>query len=403
MLLFLWFTLLFTIICTALYILYLLLHASLFILCTINITLHNYLISLVYILYIIHYLFYMHYLMIFMIITQLILMHYLLIAFYIVLTCTIFISSSIYIIYYCLEIQWMLLLVFFIIGTSIYRGLLNYLILNGWLSILLIIGILLSNSIFLILAIYGKIGYYPFFLLISFIYYCSSYLFIIFDLINKLSYFTSFIMILNISIFISNFDLWLLLTNFIISIFFIKLIISIKHTIFISSFILFLLIYYLLFLQDFLYIFTILLFYLLFNINIIIYLLIFETSSLFSNIVWIKIGFQLIEMGNCAVGSTAMNNAAPCTASSALHKHLPFILIDLYNMKHYTQLSYMLVLFNWLTVFAFYPFILLISKFIGFILILYQSFNLFICLSIFLVFIYQSLIIRILYTLLLIP
>ena len=57
-------------------------------------------------------------------------------------------------------------------------------------------------------------------------------------------------------------------------------------------------------------------------------------------------------MGNCAVGSTAMNNAAPCTAppistaSSALHKHLPFILIDLYNMKHYTQLSYMLVLFN---------------------------------------------------------
>ena len=124
---------------------------------------------------------------------------YFIIFLYMFLTFTIFVSSSIYIIYYCLELQWMLLLFFFVIGTSIYRGLLNYLILNGWLSILLIIGILYSNSIFIILAIFGKIGYYPFFLLISFLYYCSSYLFIIFDLINKLSYFTSFLMILNIS------------------------------------------------------------------------------------------------------------------------------------------------------------------------------------------------------------
>ena len=295
---------------------------------------------------------------------------------YILLIFTIFLSSSIYIIYYCLELQWMLLLVFFIMGTSIYRGLLNYLILNGWLSILLIIGILYSNSIFLILAIFGKIGYYPFFLLISFLYYCSSYLFIIFDLINKLSYFTSFIMILNISIFISNFDLWLIIVNFIISIFFIKFIISIKHTIFISSFILFILIYYLLFLQDLLYIFTILLFYLLFNINIIIHLLIFETSSLFSNLIN-SIHF------NSVLFNYQLN-------------YLPFLLVDLYNMKHYTQLIYMLLIFNWLTVFAFYPFILLINKFIGFILILFHSFSLFICLTIFLVFIYQSHIIRIL-------
>jgi hypothetical protein len=269
----------------------------------------------------------------------------------------------------------MLLLVFFIIGISIYRGLFNYLILNGWLSILLIIGILLSNSIFLILAIFGKIGYYPFFLLISFLYYCPSYLSIIFDLINKLSYFTSFIMILNISIFISNFDLWLILVNFIISIFFIKFIISIKHTIFISSFILFILIYFLLFLQDLLYIFTILLFYLLFNINIIIHLLIFETSSLSGNLIRSTFNELILLLFTI---------------------YLPFLLIDLYNYKHYTQLTYILLIFNWLTVFAFYPFILLISKFIGLIVILYQSFSLVICLTIFLVFIYQSLIIRIL-------
>ena len=296
------------------------------------------------------------------------------------LTFTISLSSSIYIIYYCLELQWMLLLIFFIIGTSIYRGLLNYLILNAWLSILLIIGILLSNSIFLILAIFGKIGYYPFFLLIAFLYYCSSYLFIIFDILNKLSYFTSFILILNICIFISNFDIWLILLNFIISIFFIKFIISIKHTIFISSFILFILIYYLLFLQDLLYVFTILLFYLLFNFNIIIYLLSFELSIYLSNI-----------------NSICFNHLSNIPAS-----HTPFLLIDLDNTKHYTQLTSMLIIYNWLTVFAFYPFIGFISKFISFILILCQSFSLFIAITIFLAFIYQSLIIRILIILIII-
>jgi len=203
---------------------------------------------------------------------------------YLILLLTIFLSSSIYIIYYRLELQWMLPLSFSVIGTSINRGLFNYIILNGWTSILLVIGILLSNSIFSTLAIFGKIGYYPFFSLISFLYYCSSYLSIIFDLVNKLSYFTSFIMILNINLYICNFDLWLILVNFIISLFFIKFIIPIKHTIFISSFILSLSIYYLLFYQDLLHIFTILLSYLSFNINIILNLIIFGISSLFSNL-----------------------------------------------------------------------------------------------------------------------
>ena len=88
---------------------------------------------------------------------------------------------------------------------------------------------------------------------------------------------------------------------------------------FISSFILFLLIYYLLFLQDLLYIFTILLFYLLFNINIIIQLLIFSTSALFINLY--SISFLL----KC-------------------EQHLPFILIDLYNMKHYSLFLILLYL-----------------------------------------------------------
>ena len=79
----------------------------------------------------------------------------------------------------------MLLAIFFIIGTAIFRGSLNYLIMNAILSIGLIIGILMSNSLLLIISCYGKVGYYPFFLIVSLLFYNSSYLFILFDLINK--------------------------------------------------------------------------------------------------------------------------------------------------------------------------------------------------------------------------
>jgi hypothetical protein len=173
----------------------------------------------------------------------------------------------------------MVLFLFFIIGSSVYRGALNYLILNGWLSILLVLGILISNSIFLILAIYGKIGYYPFFLLLAFLYHCSSFKFILLDLVNKITYFASFVIIFNLSMYFSTFDLWLLLFNLIVSLFFIKFMVSIKHAIFLSSFIQFLLVYHLLLFQDFLYILSALLFYLLFNINAIITLLITKQSK----------------------------------------------------------------------------------------------------------------------------
>ena len=43
----------------------------------------------------------------------------------------------------------MLLAIFFILGTTIFRGSLNYLIINAILSIGSIIGILMSNSLLL--------------------------------------------------------------------------------------------------------------------------------------------------------------------------------------------------------------------------------------------------------------
>ena len=80
----------------------------------------------------------------------------------------------------------MLLAIFFIIGTAIFRGSLNYIIINAILSIGSISGIYMSNSLLLIISCYGKVGYYPFFSVLSMLFYNTSYLFILFDLINKL-------------------------------------------------------------------------------------------------------------------------------------------------------------------------------------------------------------------------
>ena len=79
----------------------------------------------------------------------------------------------------------MLLAIFFIIGTAIFRGLLNYLIMNAILSIGSITSPLILNSLLLIISCYGKVGYYFFFSVLSMLFYNTSYLYIIFDLINK--------------------------------------------------------------------------------------------------------------------------------------------------------------------------------------------------------------------------
>ena len=96
----------------------------------------------------------------------------------------------------------MLLSVFFIIGSAVYRGLLNYIILNAILNILLIISIIMSNSLILILCLLGKIGFYPFFLLSSTIIYIISYKFLLYDIINKQIYINCFSLILNNSIYL---------------------------------------------------------------------------------------------------------------------------------------------------------------------------------------------------------
>jgi hypothetical protein len=164
----------------------------------------------------------------------------------------------------------MLLAIFFIIGTAIFRGSLNYLIINAILSIGSIIGILMSNSLLLIISCYGKVGYYPFFSVLSMLFYNTSYLFILFDLINKRAYFSSFTLILNVSIFFRCSEYWLVLINVMIIISSIRLISSIKHIIFISSYLLFIFIYLLILLNNYLFSYLFLLFYIYYNYIILI-------------------------------------------------------------------------------------------------------------------------------------
>ena len=163
----------------------------------------------------------------------------------------------------------MLLAIFFIIGTAIFRGLLNYLIMNAILSIGSITSLLMKNSLLLIISCYGKLGYYPFFSVLSMLFYNTSYLYIIFDLINKWAYFSSFTLTLNASIFFRCSEYILVLINLMIIIFYVCLISSIKHIIFISSYLLFIFVYLLILLNNYLFSYLFLLFYIYLN-NIIL-------------------------------------------------------------------------------------------------------------------------------------
>lgn len=164
----------------------------------------------------------------------------------------------------------MLLVIFFIIGTSISRGFFNYLIMNAIITIGLIIGILFVNSLLLIMSCYGKVGYYPFHILFTILFLNSSYLFILLDLINKWAYFSSFIVIINMFIYLRCVEYILILIQLLLIIYFIKIISSIKHIILISSYLLFILIYILLLFNNYLFCYLFIMLYIYSNSIILI-------------------------------------------------------------------------------------------------------------------------------------
>ena len=182
----------------------------------------------------------------------------------------IYMILSLWTIYFWLELQWIILSIFFIIGTALFRGSWHYLIMNAIISIGSLLGILYYDSLLSIISCYGKIGYYPFFLVLSLFYYNSSYLFIWFDLINKRAYFSSFILILNVYIFIRCEEFFLVCINLMILISFIRLISSIKHIILISSYLLFIYLYLLILIINYSFSYLFLFYYIYSNTIIIV-------------------------------------------------------------------------------------------------------------------------------------
>ena len=131
----------------------------------------------------------------------------------------------------------MLFLYFFIKGNSNVKGYLNYIIINYIISLLLLVGIIFSNTILLLVGVLGKCYFFPFLFVSLIVVFNTSYFFLIIDLISKFSLLIVLILV-NLNGF-SSLGYTLIFFNLLIIVFYIKFIFSIKHLIFISSFMFF--------------------------------------------------------------------------------------------------------------------------------------------------------------------
>ena len=81
----------------------------------------------------------------------------------------------------------MLFLYFFIKGNSNVKGYLNYVIINYIIGLLLLVGIIFSNTILLLVGVLGKCYFFPFLLVSLIVVFNASYFFLFIDLISKFS------------------------------------------------------------------------------------------------------------------------------------------------------------------------------------------------------------------------
>lgn len=198
---------------------------------------------------------------------------------YLIVNYSLILSFNLWTIYFILDFQWILLLLFFYdnsfalsslssipqrffgeqsqltkqqsstaLGSfafasssttslSSISSVLNWLIYNFLNSVVLIHGIILSNSLLIIFVFFSKVGFFPFFVILVYIWFCVSYLFLIFDLVNKLFYFGLSVCLIHLDNYLNDFDFYLVMINLVTILFFLQFIISIKHVVVISSFI----------------------------------------------------------------------------------------------------------------------------------------------------------------------
>ena len=303
---------------------------------------------------------------------------------YIFVSFWIFFTSSLWTVYFGLELQWMLLTILIIIGSPVWRGLLNYLMLNGMISIWLIIGILFSNLLFFLFGCLAKVGYFPFCLLLSYQYYLCGYNWIVFDLLNKISYFNAFIITIHFcTLIIANFGLIFVLVNFMIIMFFVKFVLCIKHVIFISSLQWYLLILCCVYFQDELFSFYFLILYSITTIFILwdcdIYL-------------WAKCVERVKLCAKLSVEHAKQTKRVKLIKLNTTRLKCPFFLTD--NVKQWIFISSLLLIIYWMTIFSFFPTMMFLLKFIFLFLFINHALGWAFSFVIFLVFIFQGFYIR---------
>lgn len=147
----------------------------------------------------------------------------------------------------------MMIVLFFIIAYSIYKGLFNYCLINLFVSILLLFGFIFICLLSIIIGCYGKLGYFPFIIIQLLIYSSSSFVFIIYDYFNKIILFNVVNTIININLLYYGIDYVIILFNFLFILFFSLFINSIKHLFLIMSFFTLLLLIIILLLQFIIY------------------------------------------------------------------------------------------------------------------------------------------------------
>ena len=119
------------------------------------------------------------------------------VAVYLLISFWVMFSGEIWVVYFGIEVQWMVLMVMVIKGSTVWRGIVNYLVMNGIIGVWLIMGIIMSNSLIWSIGILGKVGYFPFYIVLGYQYYNSSYIWMMFDLFNKWAYFGSIVFIVH--------------------------------------------------------------------------------------------------------------------------------------------------------------------------------------------------------------
>ena len=298
-------------------------------------------------------------------------------------------ASSLWTLYFGLELQWMFLSAFIIIGSSLWRGLLNYLILNGILSALLILAVLFINLWLFIFGVFSKVGYFPWFLILSYQYYSSSYLWIFFDVINKWAYLGSIIFVLAFScVILYAFCDWYVLMNFLMIIFLVRLFLSMKHFILISSLQLFLFIIAGLFFSD--------------DLLCFVYLLFYSASTLY--LIWDCQGytggayliFRLLSFTFSLNFSILSFNSHLLTLNCGLQSvnFKLYFFTDLASIRELVIINSLLYILYWFIMLSFFPSVMFLIKFFLLLGFLSYSCNYCLLLIAFLIFILQSFYLR---------